>query len=1028
MRKKTIPERKRKILPVIKIARNLILLLIFTLSGNSFAYSQQITVTGNVTDSSTGETLPGVSVLVRGTNVGTITNIQGDYTLDVPGANPVLVYSFIGYTSREIPVQGRTVIDVTLEPGLQIDEVVAVGYGTMRKSDLTGSIKSISMDDMPPTANTNLTQALRGYAAGLNVQGGSRAGGEPSFSIRGQTTLSASTRPLVVIDGILFDGSINDINIEDVQRIDVLKDASAAAIYGSRSANGVLLITTKRGETTTPRINFNAYTGYQDYTNNPVRMMNAEEYAHRLVDYNYFQSLYNWYGRNPTGPEAEGGKPLHPGYTQESVLDVLKSDDEKANYLAGNEVDWIDEVTRIAPMSNYNLSVSGTGEGFNYYFSGSLTDQQGVLVNDRFKRTTLNSRIEGDLISWVTVGLNTSYAYRDHSGVPANMENAQNASPLASKYDESGFYPVMFNQEFLMAHPLRGEYFSNEDIRKNLLATAYAKINIPFIDGLTYDFNYSNNYRSEKNHLFQPSNTYEGQTVRGRARIIDEEVTNWIFNNILNYTGDFGESHRVDVTLVYTRDKSFSKDSDINATRFDNELLGYNNVGFAELSTIGSGAWDQNSVGYMARLNYVFNGRYLLTGTFRRDGFSGFGINNKYADFYSLSAAWNLSEENFMANTRDWLDYFKLRVSYGENGNQGIGRYSSLARMGLLTYAFGSGSAIGIGPTTLGNSGLSWEKTLSTNIGFDFSTLRNRIAGEIDFYRASTKDVLVTRALPGATGYNSVWSNIGEIDNRGFEAELRTVNVQSQLRWGSRFVFSINRDKIVNLYGDGQDDIGNQWFHGEPISAIYGYKHAGGVWTEQELYNGTIHQGFYPGQFRLVDINGDNNITAGDDRMIIGYGTPNYRFSIGNDLSYRNFTFSFILNSIQGGNGYYIGNLQRLLEATSAYDYAQRANQPAIRRNWTPENGVDNAPAVYNYPRVNSGNWQDRSFVRLQDVSLVYRFNRSMLERLSLENLQVYVSGKNLYTWTNWEGYDPEIGGATEMMMRDITFGLRVGF
>jgi TonB-dependent starch-binding outer membrane protein SusC len=1025
MRKKTIP--KREFQSVMKNARILILFLVFTLAGNSLTYSQ-ITVTGRVTDSSTGETLPGVSVLVRGTNVGTITNIQGDYTLDVPGASPVLIYSFIGYTSREIPVEGRTVINVALEPGLQIDEVVAVGYGTMRRSDLTGSVKSISMDDLPPTANTNLTQALRGYAAGLNVQGGSRAGGEPSFSIRGQTTLSASTRPLVVIDGILFDGSINDINIEDVQRIDVLKDASAAAIYGSRSANGVLLITTKRGETAKPRINFNAYTGFQDYTNNPVRMMNAEEYAHRLVDYNYFQSLYNWYGRRPTGPEAEGGKPLHPGYTQESVLDVLKSDDEKANYLAGNQIDWIDEVTRIAPMSNYNLAVSGAGEGFNYYFSGSFTNQQGVLVNDQFKRTTLNSRIEGNLVSWVTVGLNTSYTYRDHSGIPANMENAQNASPLASKYDQNGFYPVMFNQEFLMAHPLRGEYMPNEDIRKNLLATAYTRINIPFIDGLTYDFNYSNNYRSRNDNLFQPSNTYEGQTVRGRAQIADTLVTNWTYNNILRYASEIGDLHRVDATLVYTRDKSSGKNSGINATRFDNELLGYNNVGFAELSTIGSGAWDENSVGYMARLNYVFNGRYLLTGTFRRDGFSGFGINNKYADFYSLSAAWNLSEENFMANTRDWLDFFKFRVSYGENGNQGIGRYSSLARMGLLTYAFGSGSAIGIGPTTLGNAGLSWEKTLSTNVGFDFSTLRNRIAGEIDFYRADTRDVLVTRALPGATGYNSVWTNIGEIENRGFEAELRTVNVQSQLSWSSRFVFSINRDQIVNLYGDGQDDIGNQWFHGEPISAIYGYKHAGGVWTEQELYNGTIHQGFFPGQFRLVDLNEDNNITAGDDRMIIGYGTPNYRFSIGNNLSYRNFTFSFILNSIQGGNGYYIGNLQRLLEATSAFDYAQRANQPAVRRNWTPDNGVDNAPAVYNYPRVNSGNWQDRSFVRLQDVSLVYRFNRSMLERLSLENLQVYVSGKNLYTWTNWEGYDPEIGGATEMMMRDITFGLRVGF
>jgi TonB-linked SusC/RagA family outer membrane protein len=1010
-----------------KFIKSSLLLALLFLIGFS-GYSQELAIQGTVTDKA-GAPLPGVSILIKGTVVGTVTDIEGKYSINANTENNILVFSFIGYAPQEVAVNGRSTIDVALAEDVQsLDEVVVVGYGTQRRSDLTGSIKTIDMDDIPPSANVNLAQTLRGYAAGLNVQGGSTAGSEPSISVRGQTTLSASTRPLIVLDGIIFDGSISDINVADVAQIDVLKDASAAAIYGSRSANGVLLITTKKGEGKKPTINFNTYYGFQDYTNNPVEMMNAEQYARRLVDYNYFQSLYNWYGKNPTGPGDQGGRPVHPGYEQQSILDVLKSEDEKANYIAGNEINWIDEVTQTAPISDYNLSISGAGEGFNYYVSGSYTDQMGVQVGDHFKRTTLNSKVSGDLTEWFNVGLNTSYAYRDHSGVEADMQFAQNASPLASKYDENGMYPTHFNEEFLMRHPLRSAYFDNEDIRKNIFATAYAKIKVPGIEGLTYDFNYSNNYSTRSNNTYYPSTTYEGLSSDGRATITNSDRTNWIYNNILKYEGDITDNHRVGVTLVYTRDKTFGKSSRLDANRFSNEILGYNNVGFAEQNTIGSGAWDEAAVGYMARINYIFNEKYLITGTYRKDGFSGFGAQNKFADFYSLSGAWNVSEEAFMENTRDWLDFLKFRVSYGENGNQGIGRYSSLSRMQTLLYIFGPSPAIGIGPSTLGNAGLSWETTESTNIGLDYSVLNNRISGEFDFYTASTKDVLVTRSLPGATGYNSVWTNIGEIANKGIEAELRTVNSEGILRWESRFVFAINRDEIVTLYGDGKDDIGNAWFIGQPISAVYDYNRTGGVWTEEELYSGATHEGFYPGQFRLEDVNGDNKILAGEDRSIVGYQTPNYRFSIGNNLTYKNFTLSFLLNSIQGGNGYYIGNLRPLLEATSSYDYAQRANQPAIRENWTPDNGVDNAPAVYNYPKVSSGNYQDRSFVRLQDISLRYRFDQSVLDKLKLQALQVYISGKNLYTWTNWEGYDPELGGWYDMMMRDVSLGVRLSF
>lgn len=1004
------------------------LLLVFIGCISYSGYSQELAIRGTVTDEADAP-LPGVSILIKGTVVGTVTDVEGKYTINATSEDNVLVFSFIGYAPKEVAVNGRNTIDVKLaEDAQNLDEVVVVGYGTQKRSDLTGSIKTINMDNIPPSANINLAQTLRGYAAGLNVQGGSTAGSEPSISVRGQTTLSASTTPLIVLDGIIFDGAISDINVADVAQIDVLKDASAAAIYGSRAANGVLLITTKKGEGKKPKINFNTYHGLQDYTNNPVKMMNAEQYARRLVDYNYSQFLYNWYAKNPTGPNDQGGKPVHPGYEEQSILNVLKSEDERQNYLAGNDINWIDETTQIAPISDYNLSISGSGDSFKYYVSGSYTDQKGVQINDQFKRTTLNSKVEGNLLEWMTVGLNTSYSYRDHSGVAADMQFAQNASPLASKYDENGMYPTQFNEEFLMRHPLRSEYFENEDTRKNLFATGYARITVPGIEGLTYDFNYSHNTSSRINNTFYPSTTYEGMSIDGRAVLSNSERTNWIYNHIVKYAKEVIDNHRVDLTLVYTRDKTFGKSSRMDANRFSNEILGYNDVGFAEQFTIASGAWDEGSLGYMARLNYIFNEKYLITGTFRRDGYSGFGAQNKFADFYSLSGAWNISEEGFMEGTRDWLDFAKLRLSYGENGNQGIGRYSSLSRMGTKLYVFGSSPAIGIGPTTLGNAGLSWETTHSTNLGLDFSFLRNRIAGELDFYKSRTTDVLVTRSLPGATGYSSVWTNIGEIANKGIEAELRTLNAEGLIRWDTRFVFAINRDEIVTLYGDGQDDIGNQWFLGQPISAVYDYNRTGGLWTEDELYNGQTHDGFYPGQFRLEDVNGDNKITPGDDRSIVGYQAPNYRFSIGNNISYKNFTLSFLLNSIQGGNGYYIGNLRRLLEATSDYDYAQRQNQPAIRENWTPDNGVDNAPAIYNYPIVSSGNYQDRSFVRLQDVSLRYTFNQDVLNKLKLNSLQAYISGTNLYTWTKWEGFDPELGGWYNMMMRDVSIGVRLGF
>ncbi|MBL7737286.1 MAG: SusC/RagA family TonB-linked outer membrane protein [Chitinophagaceae bacterium] len=975
-----------------------------------------------------GNPLADVSVTVKGTSRGTSTGVNGSFSIEA-NAGDVIEFTIVGYQGKTVNIGQQTEVNVALElEALGLSDVVVVGYGTAQKRDLTGAIKSIKMTDLPPETNGNLMQSLRGYAAGLNVTGGgSLSGDEPAFDVRGRTSLSASDAPLVVLDGIIFQGSINDINIGDIDKIDILKDASAAAVFGSRSANGVILITTKKGSGNKTRINFSSYFGLQNFSNNPVKMMNGEQYATRLLDYDYEMALYAWYAKKPTSPTDQGGRPVRPNVSDPNVVTpYLVSTEEVENYLAGKEVDWTDVVTRTAPIQNFDLSLSGSTNRSSYFISGSYVNQKGILINDQFKRLTLTTKVDTKVTDWFTLGLNTAYSNRDQSGLPVTMEYARNATPLGSIYDSAGNYPVWYNGEFLMRHPLRNTLVDNKNIINNLFVTAFAKIEVPQIKGLVYDFNYSNNTNTSGNNTFTPSTIYEGQGTKGLATVANSKTTSWIMNNILSYSGRFAADHRVNATALYSSEQRKGFNSSANTQQFQNELLGYNNLGFGSLASVESSAWLESSVSYMARLNYIYRDRYMITGTIRKDGFSGFGANKKYATFPSLSVAWVASEEAFMQNTKDWLNQLKLRVSYGENGNQGIGRYASLSRMGVNGYVFGASPAIGIVPTTLGNSSLGWESTKSLNFGLDYSILNSRISGTIDIYSAQTSDVLVRRSLPGATGYTNVWTNIGGISNKGIELEISTINLEGAFRWESRFVFALNRDKITDLYGDKKDDLGNSWFIGKPISSIYDYQRAGGVWTEDELYKGQIVKGFYPGQFRLTDFDGDGQITAGSDRTIVGYGTPNYRFSISNSLSFKNFTLSFLLNSIQGGNGYYIQRNNYFLEATTDFNYAQRMNQPAVRTNWLPDNGVTNAPGVYNQPLILSGNYQDRSFVRLQDLSLVYNFQQSALNALKLGGLQLYLSGKNLHVWTNWEGYDPEVGGSALPLMRSVAFGLKV--
>jgi TonB-linked SusC/RagA family outer membrane protein len=770
-----------------------------------------------------------------------------------------------------------------------------------------------------------------------------------------------------------------------------------------------------------------------------MKVMNAEQYALRLVDYYYQQDLYAWYKTNPTG---DVGKPAYPNVSdRQTVAGRLRTQEERDMYLeGGHDIDWVDVASRDAPIiQGYDANFSGSADRVNYYASLSYADEQGVMQNDQFNRFTFNTKVDGKLADWFTVGLNVNYSQRDYSGLNARLADARVASPLANipdPYDMSKA-PVYLTNENYMPYPLARTTADNEDIRSSLFYVASAKIEVPFVKGLSYDFNYSNTAYKRTNNVFHPANTPDGIGTSGRAERTPEESNSWIVNNIVTYVNKFGD-HGVNATLLYSREKYYGGKFRLRSEYFDNAALGYNNMALGtKITTDSNQAWEEMGVSYMGRLNYQFKNRYMAAATVRRDGFSGFGANSKFVTLPSFSLGWIASEEAFMQDLSGL--YAKLRLSYGQNGNQGIGRYSSFAKMTTQPFVYGSSSVVGVYPNSIANPSLAWERTTSYNLGLDIGILDRRINASIDLYTAQTTDVLVKRRLPWSSGYENVWTNIGGISNKGVDIEINSTNIKlPSFTWDMGVVFSLNRDEITKLYGGENDfDEGNGWFVGESISAVYDYKIIG-MWQEEDLYNGNIYEGWYPGQFKYEDLNGDGKITA-DDRSIIGYKTPNYTFSISNTLKYKNWSLYFLINSVQGGNGYNLFNSYEFTNVSQRSDDVYRINQTSAKHYWTPENRSTESTGIYNSPAMYSGVWENRGFVRLQDVSLTYNFGPKVLKTLGgLDFLQVYVSGKNLATWTGFSGWDPEFaslnhdednGGFPDQRgIRNIVFGLKLSF
>lgn len=973
-------------------------------------------VLSGVVLSDTGTPVAGASITSRNTGKGTASDAKGAFTITVSGRNDIVTISNVGFKTQEIPVGNQPVIKVSLSAETaQLDEVVVIGYGTAKRKDFTGAVASVKVEDaavgmLPSSSPLDL---LRGNVSGLNIGAANAAGSQPSMLIRGQNSINGDTNPLIVLDGVIFLGSLNDINPNDIASVDVLKDAVSASVYGSRSANGVIAITTKKGKRGKPSINLNASYGAQVWQNRPV-MMDGAQWIQSVNDRNnYTPGSTNW----------------------------MKAG-ELENYNNGRETNWLDAITRTGTFENYQAAVSGASENVNYYLSSSYNNNKGIVIGDRYERISVLSKINAKVTKWLELGLDGAYNRLDYSGLSANVLSAEQMSPYGVMYrdDEGHLEKYPYTQSAV--NPLWGVQdgtTDNLDIRHNFRLNTYAVISVPWVKGLSYRLNYSANLDKNESGGFSYENYYvaEGEGIerystavingflsRANGNLQNSTNFNYVIDNILNYKNRFGQ-HSVDITAVATRDFTRNDTANIIGSDFaanGNSLLGIWGLSKATVQQNALIVTQRANIGYLARLNYEYAGKYMLNASIRRDGASVFGSNTKWGDFGAVGLAWRMSGEEFMKNV-SLINDLKLKLSWGQNGNQGISPYGTLAKVvnglsGGYRYEFsntGSNILYGLAQSTLGNNDLGWETTAAWNFGIEAALLQRRIFFDINLYTSKTTDQLFVREIPIMTGFKSINASMGEVANKGLELSVTSVNIQRKdFNWSTTLNYWVNRNKLVHLYGtdndgDGKedDDIANSLFIGKSLGAIYGYEQIGIVQAADKDY--IALNGAAPGDPKYNDIDGVPGISV-NDRKILGYAKENFRMSMSNTVSYKNFELYALVSGIFGGNDLY------LKSNTGAYlSRSNRFNDNSIYvPYWTPENTGNIYPSATYSADSRFLGLQSRSFVRLQDVVLSYTFRQPWMQRLHVSNLRLFFSGKNLATFTNWEGGDPELGNTVK--------------
>lgn len=983
-----------------------------TADGTTIQEAQQNrTITGVVKDE-TGEPIIGANIIQKGTTNGVISDVNGQFSLTLP-ENGTVEISYIGYITQEFSIKGKNTFTIVLSEDTQaLAEVVVIGYGTQNKQAITGSISKAKLDTYRAIPTNNVLETIKGSMPGLNIGGTSEAGKAPSFSIRGQnSTRDGGNNPLVVLDGAIYDGSLADIPSDNIESFTVLKDASAAAVYGSRSANGVVLIQTKRGRSVNGKPNFNVNLSY-GISNEMKRLKvyDASGYLQRMLDV-----------RSLNGQEADPAN--IPFY-----LEV----EEKKNYEATTDHratlnDPYEMFRQHAYDLKANVSISNSSELASYYISANMTDQKGVMLNDSYKNFSGRINLDTHLTDWLKIGVKSHYSIRDYSGSSPIMEQATHFSPYASVYDENGKYLQYPQTTTSFESPFWSMHTSDTEKYNTLGAILDATITIPWVKGLSYSMVYSNNLRWNQIYYFFDENTTEGQGKNGKGERKIENKYNMLLDNMIKYTNTFTDKHQVDVTLLYSRERRTWDKTVAYGENFDNTVLGDNSLQDAKKQTTTTSAGESGAIGMMTRATYTFDNRYSFTGTVRRDGCSAFSVNKKWGTFASGGVNWNISNEAFLKRV-SFLDNLALRMSYGSNGNQSIDPYSTLAKVGTDKYIFAGDPSYSITQyiKSFALNNLGWETTTGFNFGLDFAVFNNRLSGSMDAYATKTTDLLFSLTLPGVSGKTEMLSNVGKIQNKGFELNLHSLNIENQdFSWTSDFAFSLNRNKVASIYGedndgDGKEDdlISSGYFIGKSLGTLYAYK-VKGMWQQDDLDNGTIMEGMRPGDYKLEDVDGDGKITSDKDRQFIGNTNPNFRWSFTNTFNYKDFSFMIYFNSAWGGNGYYLSGSNT--PYNDGYANSPNINHP-VYDYWTPEN--TNAK----YPRPDYKNaaykgikYIDRSFIKLQKIALSYDMTR-FVKPIGFNNMTLSLSADNLFTFApHWDGLDPETNqGLTDHALPSI--------
>ncbi len=998
-------------------------------------------VEGQVSDLQ-GEPLIGVNVLVKGTNKGTSTDFAGKFVLEDVDDDAILIFSYIGYQTLEVAVEGQTALEIRMSSDAQLlDELVVVGYGTVKKSDLTGSVATISGETFRDQPLTQVSEMLAGTVAGFYSTQGTRASGGSSLEIRGPNSLTASSTPMIVLDGVIYNGSLADINPADIQSIDILKDASSAAVYGARAASGVVIITTKQGLAGKPTVRFNARIGTISPTNT-FEPFQGEEYLNfrrdvlRVINPG-FPSYYFDDPRNlPDGVTIDQWRNASDNPTSDNLDEYLNRLNffqiENDNYKAGNVVNWFDEVIQTGFRQDYDLSLSGGTDNIKYYWSLGYQNNEGVIRGDKYGSIRSRLNLDYTVSPWLNVGLNTHFANRDESFVLASVGNMYNMSPYGSIFEENGdvkWYP----NGFAVANPLI-DYYGQDRLRKinSLFTNVFANIGLPL--GINYKISYQPRFQFLKDYNFWSDKTLTGGSSRsgGYATRLENSDYSWILDHIISWQKLIG-IHMIDLTLLYSSEKNQHWSSSLqNQTFVPNQNLGFGGLEFGTNPALSSSDSETTGDAAMARLNYTFNNRYLFTISIRRDGYSAFG--NKYprATFPAAAFAWKMSDESFFQSSL--INSLKLRLSWGVNGNREIGAYSALARLVSELYYDGSSVQVGVTNNTLANNDLRWEKTASFNIGIDMGLWNGRVDASLDAYKMNTTDLLLNRLVPEISGFSSITANLGELQNVGTDLTISTVNFdRNNFQWKSNFVFSLNRNKIIELFGDegtytleGETFVGevpdftNKWFPGHAIDQIWDYNVVG-IWQEHEADEAAKYR-LKPGDIKSVDVNNDGQYDALADKQFIGYSRPRIRLGLRNEFTLlRNLHASVFVRADLGHMQAFDQGLRR--GGVDTYDRRNTYKTPY----WTPSNPINDFPSLTNNTAVYGGGisfYKPAGFVRVQDATLSYSLPDAWVDRLLSQSIRFYGSVRNLISFDKWPGWDPE--SLTNPMPRTISIGVDV--